>query len=267
MRVLSFGAGVQSTTVLMLSIVGELPRFDAVVFADTKRERRATYETLRWATEKCEQAGIPLLVTDDGGDIFDVWYQMPVFTTLDGQVGMAKRNCTSDFKVRAVRRVVRRLWVDAGRPRGLWQADGISLDEYHRASETGVRYIRAWHPLLDDPDGQPHVAMSRGDCEQWLEDHGFPVPIKSGCVCCPFQDDHSWAELRDAEPDTFAEVAALDKHMREGAGPERAGFAAAVYLHRSGRPLATVPLPPPRPKGARSLALTLGYGCRGGCGL
>lgn len=194
------------------------------------------------------------------------WYQMPVFTTLNGKVGMAKRNCTTDFKIAPVRRLVRRLWKEAGRPQVL-QADGVSLDEYHRASPTGVKYITAWHPLLDDPDGQPHVPMSRGDCEAWMEEHGYPIPVKSGCTCCPFQDDQSWAELRDEEPDTFAEVVALDESMRAGTRAQQAGFAAPVYLHRSGRPLGEVPLPTPRPRGSRSLAMTLGYACRGGCGL
>lgn len=265
LRVLSLGAGVQSTTVLMLSLHQEIPAFDAVIFADTRRERRATYSTLWWAVRRCKDAGVPLYVTG-AGDIFDAWWQMPVFTTLDGQVGMARRQCTGDFKITTVRRVVRRLWQAAGRPPVL-QADGISLDEYHRASGTGVNYITAWHPLLDDPDGEPHVPMTRGDCEAWMDGHGYPLPIKSGCVCCPYQDDWSWAELRDHEPGTWADVIDLDRRMRHHHAPDRAGFKAPVYLHRSARPLAEVPLPPPRPKGSRSLAVTLEWACRGGCGL
>ena len=44
--VLSFGAGVQSTTLLMMSLAGELPPLDAVVFADTGWEPRAVYAHL-----------------------------------------------------------------------------------------------------------------------------------------------------------------------------------------------------------------------------
>lgn len=265
LRVLSLGAGVQSTTVLMLSLCGELPRFDAVVFADAKRERRATYETLQWCAKQCHRQRVPLYVTS-AGDIFDRWWQMPVYTSVDGQIGMARRQCTTDFKIAAVRRVVRRLWSEAGRPPVL-QADGISLDEYHRASTSGVAYITAWHPLLDDPDGQPHVPMSRGDCEQWMDDHHYPIPVKSGCASCPFQDDHSWSELRDQEPEVWQQVVDLDRRMRQDGTRSRAGFRAAVYLHRSGRPLADVALPPPPPTGSRSLALTLEWACKGGCGL
>lgn len=255
----------QSTTVLMLSLCGELPRLDAVVFADPKRERRVTYETLRWSAEQCEGAGVPLYVTS-AGDIFERWWQMPVYTTVDGQIGMARRQCTRDFKIVAVRRVIRRLWREAGRP-PVFQADGISLDEYHRASTSGVAYITAWHPLLDDPDGQPHVPMSRGDCEQWMADHGYPIPEKSGCVSCPYQDDHSWSELRDQEPDVWGQVVDLDRRMRQDNTPGQAAFWAPVYLHRSGQPLAEVALPPPPAPGSKSLALTLEWACKGGCGL
>ena len=41
---LSLGAGVQSTTVLLLALDGTLPPFDAVVFADTGDEPAAVYE-------------------------------------------------------------------------------------------------------------------------------------------------------------------------------------------------------------------------------
>ncbi len=35
LRLLSLGAGVQSTTVLLLACEGEIPRFDVALFADT----------------------------------------------------------------------------------------------------------------------------------------------------------------------------------------------------------------------------------------
>lgn len=48
LRVLSLGAGVQSTAVLLMSATGELPKLDAAVFADTQWEPKAVYEHLEW---------------------------------------------------------------------------------------------------------------------------------------------------------------------------------------------------------------------------
>lgn len=62
-RVLSLGAGVQSSVLLLMSARGLLPRLDAAVFADTKWEPRAVYEHLGWLEA---EAGVPLIRTDNG---------------------------------------------------------------------------------------------------------------------------------------------------------------------------------------------------------
>lgn len=48
MRILSWGRGVQSTTLAALSALGKLPPLDAVLHADTGWERAATYEVGDW---------------------------------------------------------------------------------------------------------------------------------------------------------------------------------------------------------------------------
>ena len=46
MRILSLGAGVQSTALLLMMIHGEIPKADAVIFADTGWEPAAVYKHL-----------------------------------------------------------------------------------------------------------------------------------------------------------------------------------------------------------------------------
>jgi len=41
---LSLGAGIQSSTVLLLACEGVIPRFDVALFADTGWEPRAVYD-------------------------------------------------------------------------------------------------------------------------------------------------------------------------------------------------------------------------------
>jgi 3'-phosphoadenosine 5'-phosphosulfate sulfotransferase (PAPS reductase)/FAD synthetase len=60
LRLLSLGAGVQSTTVLLLACEGEIPRFDAALFADTRWEPRAVYTNLDRLAAHAEKHGIPV---------------------------------------------------------------------------------------------------------------------------------------------------------------------------------------------------------------
>ena len=67
-RVLSLGAGVQSTTVLLMSCRGVLPKLDAAVFADTQWEPVAVYAHLDWLTTEAGKHGIPVL-RDTAGNL------------------------------------------------------------------------------------------------------------------------------------------------------------------------------------------------------
>jgi hypothetical protein len=57
LRVLSLGAGVQSTTLLLMSVYGELPPLDYAIFADTGWEPARVYEHLDRVTAVAEEGG------------------------------------------------------------------------------------------------------------------------------------------------------------------------------------------------------------------
>lgn len=60
LKVLSLGAGVQSTCLLLMAAEGHLPGLDAAIFADTGWEPRAVYDHLdRIEREIAEPAGDP----------------------------------------------------------------------------------------------------------------------------------------------------------------------------------------------------------------
>lgn len=86
LRVLSLGAGVQSTTLALLAVEGVLPRLDGAIFADTGWEPKAVYETLDRAETRLADAGIPLYRVSRGGtirgDVLDprVFATIPAFT-------------------------------------------------------------------------------------------------------------------------------------------------------------------------------------------
>src|SRR3954464_850519 len=61
LRILSLGAGVQSTAVLLMALRGEFPdRPDCAIFADTGWEPAAVYEHLEWLEGEAEKGGVPV---------------------------------------------------------------------------------------------------------------------------------------------------------------------------------------------------------------
>ncbi len=102
LRILSLGAGVQSTTLLCLAADGTLPRLDAAVFADTQWEPAAVYRHLdRLEAEVAKPAGIPVLRVTSGHIRNDALNPAHRFASMplhilnpDGRPGMARRQCT-----------------------------------------------------------------------------------------------------------------------------------------------------------------------------
>jgi hypothetical protein len=105
LRLLSLGAGVQSTTVLLLACDGAIPRFDYAVFADPGWEPRAIYENLARLRAHAGRAGIPVHPVSAGNirtDALDPqrrFVSMPLHVlNADGSQGLARRQCTSEYK-------------------------------------------------------------------------------------------------------------------------------------------------------------------------
>lgn len=63
MRVLSLGAGVQSTALALMASNGDMPPLDFAVFADTGWEPQSVYDHLSWLRE---ELAFPVHVTSAG---------------------------------------------------------------------------------------------------------------------------------------------------------------------------------------------------------
>ena len=62
LRILSFGAGVQSTTLLEMALRGDIEAVDHVIFADTGWEPDPVIENMVKYGERCSAAGVPFHV-------------------------------------------------------------------------------------------------------------------------------------------------------------------------------------------------------------
>ncbi len=249
-QVLSLGAGVQSSTVLRMSIAGELPRLDFAIFADTGWEPPHVYDHLKILTAEAEDAGIPLIVVEGGNIYKDALVSgatrslMPVFTNNpNGEVGMTWRKCTSEYKIIPVEREIKRLLREhlGLKPRSRLPTSpvvehwfGISLDEIQRAKYLNEanqpdKWRRITYPLIDR-------MMTRESCFTWSDDHGFPEPPKSACIGCPFHSNEAWKEIR-SRPEEWAEAIRVDEAYRH-----HEAFANPAFFHRSMVPLAEADL-------------------------
>jgi hypothetical protein len=249
LRLLSLGAGVQSTTLLLMSAYGELPRLDGAIFADTGWEPRHVYEHLDKVTAVAAGAGIPVMRVSQGNLRADLlsagqrYASIPYFIrNPDGTEGMGRRQCTSNYKLTPIRRKVRELLgatapdfrrVPRGRAAEQWI--GFSTDEIGRVSSRDqVSYIKVRHPLID-------LGMDRAACERWLRAHGWSSVAKSACIGCPYHGNRQWRQLRDDRPAEWADAVAFDEAIRKG-GARGLPLAGEAFLHRSRVPLAIAPV-------------------------
>jgi len=254
LRVLSLGAGVQSTTVLMLSAEGVLPRLDGAVFADTGWEPKAVYDHLdRLEQEIAQPAGIPVYrvsvgnIREDALDPEHRFASMPLFIkNRDGGDGMTRRQCTSEYKLKPIKAQVRQMLGyphPKPVPRGLHaeQWIGISRDEFGRAKDSGIQYLRSAFPLLDlagSADGRE--GWTRSDCQRYLTARGWETTPKSACIGCPFHGNAQWRQLRDNNPEEWANAVDFDHAIRGNANGKP--LLGEAYLHRSRLPLDQAPI-------------------------
>lgn len=161
---------------------------------------------------------------------------------LDGKPGMTRRQCTGEYKVKPIKKQIRSLLgypYPARIPREVFveQWIGISTDEFHRAKDADVRYMRNQHPLID-------MGWSRGDCVRYLTSLNLANTPKSACLGCPFHGNAQWREIR-ANPEEWADVVAFDAAIRQGnarATANNSPLLGAAFLHRSRVPLGEAPI-------------------------
>lgn len=248
LTILSLGAGVQSSTLALMAAAGEItPMPDAAIFADTQSEPAGVYRHLDWLETKLPfpvhrvTAGSlrnQILAATRGEQRMDA---RPPFFLSTG--GMLNRQCTQDFKILPILRKTRELIGLIPRQRApkevaVQQWIGISTDEASRMKPSRLPWIQHRWPLID-------AGMSRTDCLDWMVARGYPKPPKSACTFCPYHDNALWRDLRDNDPQSFADAVEVDHAIRNGVKDRNGGkplSPAKWFIHRDCKPLDEVDL-------------------------
>lgn len=265
-RVLSLGAGVQSTTLLLMMIEGEIPIADHAIFADTGWEPKAVYEHLDYLKPMMETAGIKLHIVSKGNirnDFLDGttrFASMPLhIKNKDGKKGMIRRQCTNEYKLQPIMKKQREL---AGLKKGQRSKEhlittviGISYDESQRMRDPAFSWIQNEYPLVERK-------ITRQDCFKWNESRNYKKPPRSACIGCPFKSQEEWRLLKQM-PVEWADAVDFDNNLRQ---TERIikRFDGQAFLHSSHKPLAEVDLRTNEEQGIFSL---FDMECEGMCGI
>ena len=225
MKIISLGAGVQSTTLVLLAHHKEIEPPDYAVFADTGWEPKAVYKHLDWLES---YLNFPVVRVDAGNLkknlLSNLGGTVPPFFTSNG--GMGRRQCTHEYKIRPIQKFCK---PHASKNNPVISQIGISTDEWARMKPSRVQYIEHTWPLIDDLD------MSRKDCMAWLEKKGYKVPPKSSCLGCPYHNDELWRDIKNNSPEEFEETCRVDDSIRN-----MPKFKYQQFMHRSLKPLRDV---------------------------
>jgi hypothetical protein len=272
--------------------IGPMP--DCAIFADTGWEPKAVYEHLDWLmspnvlpfpvrivsagnirddlvaganghrsasipafTRNVTPAGTRVPAMGEGADGKPAEIGSRILKEDKIEIGMIRRQCTTEYKITPIRRAVREMLGIAGKrsPKTpiIEQWIGISMDEVIRMKPAMEDWqIHRW-PLIEQ-------RMSRSDCLAWLDKHGYPQPPKSACIGCPYHSDAEWRRLRVTDPEGWADAVDLDHTIRTGLR----GIYGEMYLHRSAVPLGQVDLSTDVDRGQLDLWPNE---CEGMCGL
>lgn len=245
MRILSLGAGIQSTYLYLTET------YDYAVFADTQDEPRAVYQHLDWliSLKRC-----PILIRTKGrlsdhlrrgeNSTGQRFASIPCFTAAVGMKkseGRVRRQCTKEYKTEVVERAIRRdIFNLAPRrrfPKGeaVIMSFGISSDEARRAGRIMERYKGKYWGRPEFPLIQQ--MLTRADCVRWLRANVPHEVPRSACVYCPNHSDHEWLEMQLNDRESWEIAVQVDEDLRKPGVVANRKIEQPMYLHRSLQPL------------------------------
>lgn len=260
--VLSLGAGVQSSALLLLYYEGKLtPHIDFAVFADTQSEPPEVYDWLKKLTAFVSPK-IKVLVNTQGNlaeDFLDNTKRsssIPLFLkNEDGSQGLSWRQCTQDYKIHVVQKAIR---TELGYKPRQWMRHhvnmvmGISTDEVVRMKPSRLKWSTNLYPLIENVD------MNRQDCIRYVETMGLGTPPRSACFMCPYRSNKEWGELKKDQPSVFAAAVDFDEKIRTNNR-----FDSTPYVHRAMKPLAQIDFEAE----SKDMPDALNNECEGMCGV
>lgn len=211
LEVISYGGGVQSTAMILMSIDGLLPKPDLVIFSNTGSELPSTYSTVDSIEELCQKHDIQFLRVsskihgvEEGISLHRHYLEREKAPFLP-MVNIP--SCTGHFKIYPVRRAIKsHPLLDTTIPKphaNTWL--GITTDESHRVRTSDVQWLANKFPLIEKD-------ISRRMCVEYIKTNYPHLNVsKSGCFCCPYSSPKNIIDLKVKHPDLFQIVVDMER--------------------------------------------------------
>ena len=182
---IAYGGGVGSTALILknISIVkkGDLE----VVFIDHKSDLPETY----YYVKKIQDFLDFDITIKESENLYDYCWQHKILPSIHW------RWCTDKFKIRPMKKYV---------GKDIPQI-GLSYDEKWRAKDFEING-KAQYPLIKEEITKRKALLDFKD---------VPIPCKSGCYFCPFQNKEQWRLLFFNHRDLFEKAVSLENRARE----------------------------------------------------
>ena len=210
-NILSLGGGLQSTTLLLISLHDVIEKPDCAIFADTGWERESTYKNVEMLRDYSAQFDVPVVtvkgytsvrkqaLNPEYGFIHMPFHQESTDGKYKQQV---KKQCTNHFKIQPIAKYLRETY---GKKAKFSQWIGISTDEALRMKPSSIASVTNRYPLVE-------LRWGRGHCAEWLKANGFAIPTKSSCIGCPLHSNEVWLDLNG---DERRDAIDLDEKIRD----------------------------------------------------
>lgn len=241
MKILSCGAGMQSTALALMSCANkiindgksddfeftynkEVPIYDAILFCDLGLEPAWVMDQVRFIQQACEWAEIPFyilkstLYEDYINDFGNKRVTSIPFWSIDedGKKGKMMRNCTLDYKITLMQNFVR--WNLLGYKKGQHTKSedikahemhlGFSKEEEHRCKENHHKMFVNKFPLCE-------MGATRADNYAYIKDVWGLETKASACCFCPFHTNYFFHYIRNHNKEEYQKTVEFDQLLEE----------------------------------------------------
>ena len=234
MKILSCGAGMQSTALALQSCVNaksamlgapfafpKVPVYDAIIYCDLGIEPVWVPEQVKFIEAACKDCGVPFYVLRS--NLYQDYMKnfgtsrvsaMPFWTiNEDGKEGcIQRRACTVDYKIIMIQKFVRYQLLGYRPYQHLRPEDvgthelhiGFSKEESQRSFPSRNRMFKNCYPLIE-------MGWERKDCYRYnLEEWGLDSKA-SACLICPYHKNYFFHYIQRNYPDDYASVVEIGR--------------------------------------------------------
>lgn len=213
----AYGVGVDSTAAIIEMIERKMP-IDAIVFANIGSEKRATYDYIPIFNRYLKAKNYPQITVvkyePKTAPYHTLEGNMVLNATLPG-AALNQHTCAMKFKIEPQNRWSRN-WAPA---REAWQRGdkvvkiiGFEAGEEDRLKRADARAHSGKASPLEASRFEYRMILmewgwNRQRCIERIIEAGLPVPVKSACYFCPFQQTH---EVDSATPEDRARTMLIE---------------------------------------------------------